>query len=121
MDEYGKLLKEIKEQIKVAQLKTVVAANSQMLWLYWHIGNFILENQNVTGWGSKIIENLSKDIKKEFPELKGFSTRNLAYMRNFAASYPKYLLEKLTVIKKQFSTNLEQIKESLLFLERLEI
>jgi len=52
--------------------------------LYWNIGNIILKNQEVEGWGSKIIENLSKDIKSEFPDLKGFSERNLKYMRKFS-------------------------------------
>ncbi len=117
MDEYGKLLKEIKEQIKVAQLKTVVAANSQMLWLYWQIGNFILESQNGIEQRAKIIENLALDIKKEFPELKGFSVRNLAYMRSFAASYPSTLLSKLQSIERDFSSNLKKIKGAILFLE----
>ena len=55
--------------------------------LYWNIGNIILKNQEVEGWGSKIIENLSKDIKSEFPDLKGFSERNLKYMRKFSEEY----------------------------------
>jgi hypothetical protein len=55
----------------------VMAANSQMLLLYWQMGQYILQNQEAEGWGTKIINKLSVDLKKEFPALKGFSPRNL--------------------------------------------
>ena len=120
MDEYGKLLKEIKEHIKVAQLKTVVAANSQMLWLYWQIGNFILENINNAGYGARIIEKLAADIKKEFPELSGFSIRNLKYMRQFAASYPDRLLEKLIEIKGNLKFSIKIVQQAVALLESID-
>jgi len=59
--EYIQLLTSIKERVREAQLKTVIAANSQMLLLYWQLGNYIIENQNAKGWGSKIIDNLSTE------------------------------------------------------------
>jgi len=86
-DNYIKLFTEIKQKIKEAQLKTVVAANSQMLLLYWQLGNYIIANQQAKGWGAKIIDKLSADLKKEFPQLKGFSSRNLKYMKHFATAY----------------------------------
>ncbi len=60
-----------------------------MLLLYWEIGAAILKNQKKAGWGLKIIDNLSRDPKTAFPDQKGFSARNLKYMRKFAEEYPK--------------------------------
>ncbi len=84
---YKDLLQEVKSKIQEAQVKTISAANSQMLWLYWQLGNYILANQEAKGWGAKIIGRLSADLRKEFPLLKGFSSRNLLYMKQFAATY----------------------------------
>lgn len=86
-DNYTIVLKEIKSQIEVSQIKVVLAANQELLWLYWMIGNKILEQKQKEGWGAKVIERLSKDIKKEYPKLKGFSVRNLTYMQKFASYY----------------------------------
>ncbi len=86
-NDYKELLLDIKTKIQEAQVKTVSAANSQMLWLYWQLGQYILDNQKAEGWGGKIIERLAGDLKKEFPMLKGFSRRNLLYMKQFAATY----------------------------------
>ncbi len=97
--EYSKLLKHIKEQIRTAQLRTVSAANSQMLLLYWQLGNLILSNQQQKGWGAKIIPMLSDDLRKEFPEMRGFSERNLKYMRQFADNYPLPLLKAYSFIE----------------------
>ena len=80
-ESYQQFLASVKEQIASAQVKTIVAANSQMLWLYWQLGNYILQNQHAAGWGAKVIDKLSADIHKAFPLLKGFSARNLKYMR----------------------------------------
>ena len=60
-----------------------------MILLYWEIGNKILINQKKEGWGAKVIDRLSADLKREFPDMKGFSTRNLEYMRRFAGIYVK--------------------------------
>jgi len=84
---YTEFINTIKHKIREAQIKTVVAANSQMLLLYWQLGNYILENQQKEGWGAKIIQLLSKDLKKEFPTMKGFSERNLLYMKQFSQTY----------------------------------
>jgi predicted nuclease of restriction endonuclease-like (RecB) superfamily len=60
-----------------------------MISLYWNIGNQILERQKEAGWGTKVIENISKDLRAEFPEMKGLSAQNLKYMRKFAETYTK--------------------------------
>lgn len=101
---YKDLLIEIKSRIGEAQLKTVMAANSQMLLLYWQVGNNIIQNQQAVGWGAKIIENLSTDLKKEFPELKGLSARNLLYMKQFAEAYPVPILQQFIQIEGEFKS-----------------
>jgi predicted nuclease of restriction endonuclease-like (RecB) superfamily len=70
-------------------LKAAISANSALILLYWDIGKEILERQDKEGWGAKIIERLSTDLKQEFPGMKGFSPRNLKYMRPFAQNYPE--------------------------------
>ncbi|ADL53520.1 PDDEXK nuclease domain-containing protein [Clostridium cellulovorans] len=84
---YINLIKEIKEQIRSSQQKAILSVNKELLILYWNIGRVILEAQERQGWGAKIIDNIAKEIKNEFPELKGFSLRNLKYMRKFAEEY----------------------------------
>ncbi len=96
---YAKILAQIKGQIRTAQIRTVSAANSQMLLLYWQLGNLILENQEQQGWGAKIINMLSADLKKEFPAMKGFSERNLKYMRKFAEQYNLAVLQAYSYIE----------------------
>ena len=87
---YINILNEIKQNIKVSQIKANLAVNSEMVCLYWRIGNTILEQQRKNGWGAKIIEKLSRDLLMEFPNMTGLSTRNLKYMRQFAETYDNY-------------------------------
>ena len=79
-------------EIEQAQVRLITAANAQMLFHYWKIGNYILYHQNLQGWGSKIIKQLAKAIRLNFPEKKGYSERNLTYMCQFARSYPLNVL-----------------------------
>ncbi|MEL6971107.1 MAG: PDDEXK nuclease domain-containing protein [Bacteroidota bacterium] len=87
-DAYAVFLSELKARIRKAQLKAVHAINTEVTLLYWEVGQDILQRQVSEGWGSKVISKLSKDLKREFPDMKGFSTRNLNYMRKFAEAYP---------------------------------
>ena len=87
-DAYVIFLSELKTRIRAAQLRAVHAVNSEVILLYWEIGQDILQRQVSEGWGSKVISRLSKDLKREFPDMKGFSTRNLNYMRKLAEAYP---------------------------------
>ncbi len=75
-------------EIEQAQVRLITAANAQMLFHYWKIGNYILFHQNLQGWGSKIIKQLAKAIRFNYPEKKSYSERNLTYMCQFARSYP---------------------------------
>ena len=79
-------------EIEQAQVGLITAANAQMLFHYWKIGNYILYHQNLQGWGSKIIKQLAKAIRLNYPEKKGYSERNLTYMCQFARSYPLNVL-----------------------------
>ena len=84
-NEYFEALDGIKTRIKEAQYRAVLGANKELIELYWNIGQVIIAN---TKYGTKFIENLARDIKQEFPNVKGYSTRNLKYMRKFAALLP---------------------------------
>jgi len=84
-DVYFETLESIKAQIQNAQYKAVLGANRELILLYWNIGNVIIEN---SVWGNKFIDNLARDIKLEFPNSKGYSVRNLKYMRKFAVMFP---------------------------------
>ena len=79
--EYSNVLGEIKRRIENEHLRTVMAANSAMVLLYWDIGRLILERQDLEGWGARIIDRLAADLRKAFPEMQGLSPRNL---RRFA-------------------------------------
>ena len=80
----------LKAQIQLAQQRAVLAVNQELLKLYWQIGNDILQRQQQQGWGSKVIDQLAKDLRVAFPELKGFSRSNLLYMRAFADNWPDF-------------------------------
>ena len=87
---YQLWLGDLKAQIQVAQQRAVLAVNQELLKLYWQIGNDILQRQQQQGWGSKVIDQLAKDLRVAFPELKGFSRSNLLYMRAFADNWPDF-------------------------------
>ena len=87
-DDYSRWLRELKERIRSAQVRAALAVNQELVLLYWQIGRSILEQQGQEGWGTKVIEKLAQDLKKEFPKIKGFSRSNLMYMRAFAEAYP---------------------------------
>ena len=80
-------------EIQQAQVRLITAANAQMLFHYWKMGNYILYHQQLHGWGSKTIKQLAKAIRLNFPEKKGYSERNLTYMCQFARTYPLRVLQ----------------------------
>lgn len=87
--DYQVFLAEIKQRYRSAQLKAVHAVNHEMILFYWDVGNRILEKQTKAKWGSKFLEQFSKDMQTEFPGTPGFSVRSLKYMRKFAELYPE--------------------------------
>lgn len=86
-DGYDDFLNDVKTRIRTAQVKAKLAVNQELVLLYWQIGREILTRQQQQGWGAKVIDQLSKDLRHDFPEMKGFSARNLKYMRAFAEAY----------------------------------
>jgi predicted nuclease of restriction endonuclease-like (RecB) superfamily len=87
--EYVQALSDIKQQIKEAQVKAMLAANTELIKLYWSIGAIIAEKQAASVWGTSIIEQLARDLQSAFPGLKGFSRANIFYMRAFYLAYEK--------------------------------
>lgn len=87
--DYGRLLADLKQRIAQQRLRVVLASNAALLELYANIGRAILARQSAEGWGAKIIDRLSTDLKAAFPDMTGLSPRNLKYMRAFAAAWPK--------------------------------
>ena len=87
-ENYFALLDGLKRRIRTAQIKAALAVNQELILLYWQIGREILVRQQEEGWGRKVIERLARDLKREFPDMKGFSRTNLMYMRAFAEAWP---------------------------------
>ncbi len=95
-DSYPALLESVKSLVRHERLKVIQSANAQMILLYWQIGQHILKRQQQEGWGAKVIDRLAYDLKQAFPEMSGFSPRNLKYMRKFAESWPDLELVQRT-------------------------
>lgn len=87
-DGYDDFFRNLKERIRSTQVKAALAVNQELVLLYWQIGRDILQRQQDEGWGTKVVDRLAQDLKMEFPEMTGFSPRNLKYMRAFAEAYP---------------------------------
>jgi len=88
-DGYARWLAELKTRIHSAQQCATLAVNRELVRLYWQIGRDILHRQAEQGWGAKVIDRLAHDLRTAFPEMKGFSARNLKYMRAFAEAWPE--------------------------------
>ena len=86
---YADWLTELKTRIHNAQQRAALAVNRELVLLYWQIGCDILERQSREGWGAKVIERLAHDLRNAVPTVKGFSPRNLKYMRAFAQAWPE--------------------------------
>jgi predicted nuclease of restriction endonuclease-like (RecB) superfamily len=102
---YISILESLKEKIRQARVKATYAVNTQMLAIYWEIGNTIAGQENSAGWGKKIVEKLSDDLREEFADMKGFSPRNLRYMRDFSFAYPQFLILQAPLAKLESTEN----------------
>ena len=80
---YGPLLDGLKARIHSARVRAALAANAELIHLYWDMGRLIVEQQERQGWGKSVVERLSADLRAEFPGQKGLSTQNLWFMRQF--------------------------------------
>jgi len=95
--DYAAWLAEIKTRIQGERLRIVLASNSRMVMLYWEIGRSILQKQSEQGYGTRVIDRLAADLRTAFPEMKGFSPRNLKYMRAFADAWQDAAVVQQTV------------------------
>lgn len=86
-NDYIEWLHGLKNKIKNTQIKAALSANKEIIELYWDIGKELYEKQENQGWGNSVVDNLEKDLMSEFPDLKGFSRRNLFYMKGFYSFY----------------------------------
>jgi len=96
-DSYIDMRDTIISKIKESRFRCAVQVNSGMIELYWSIGNEILFRQKNEGWGAKVIDRLSKDLKETFPDMSGFSPRNLGSMKKFAANWSDFSIVQRVV------------------------
>jgi predicted nuclease of restriction endonuclease-like (RecB) superfamily len=111
---YPELLEDLKGRVRTARVRAAVSVNRELVLLYWEIGRSILERQQREGWGAKVIDRLADDLRREFPEMKGFSGRNLKYMKTFGEAYPdgQFVQEVLAQITWYHNiTLLEKVKD----------
>ena len=109
--DYAAWLADLKSRIHRERLRVVLASNAVMVLLYWDIGRSILDKQANQGWGSRVIDRLAGDLREAFPEMKGFSPRNLKYMRAFAAAWPEREIVQRTVAQLSWRQNLALIEK----------
>jgi predicted nuclease of restriction endonuclease-like (RecB) superfamily len=86
--DYAATLRTIQQRVRQERVRVTLSANASLIHLYWDIGRLIVERQNREGWGAKVIDRLARDLRKSFPAMQGFSTRNLHCMRKLAEEYP---------------------------------
>ena len=104
------VVRAIGSDLEHTQVRMIASANADMLFHYWKVGHFILYLQKKEGWGSKVIDNLSKAIRSKYPDKKGYSTRNLIYMCQFAKAYPMESLLEMGKVEKQLnSTSVDNV------------
>jgi predicted nuclease of restriction endonuclease-like (RecB) superfamily len=103
---YAELLDTLKAKIRSSQVKASVSVNTELIKLYWEIGLEIAQRQNDEGWGTKVIERLAKDLKRTFPQMAGFSPRNLFYMKQFAEAYPELAILQQAAAKIPWGHNM---------------
>ncbi len=105
-DTYLKFIEEVKAEIQKQRISVVLNANSSMICLYWNIGKAIMKKQEEEGWGAKVIDRMSKDLKDAFPEMSGFSPRNIKYMRKFAECWPDFEIVQRVVAQIPWRSNI---------------
>jgi predicted nuclease of restriction endonuclease-like (RecB) superfamily len=104
---YAVWLADLKTRIRETRLRTALAVNSELIGLYWRIGQDILERQERDGWGGKVVARLAADQRTEFPESRGFSRANLLYMRAFAEAWPDQAIVQRVVGQLPWGQNIE--------------
>lgn len=96
---------ELRARIHTTQQRAALAVNRELVLLYWQIGQDILQRQTEQGWGAKVIERLAHDLRTAFPNMKGFSPRNLKYMRAFAQAWPDESIVQAVLAQRRWRYN----------------
>ena len=112
--DYGRWIQSIKDRVRNAQFRAMVAVNVELMLLYWDIGRAILDRQTAEGWGTKVVQRIATDLAAEFPGAKGFSLRNLKYMRAFAEAWPNREFVQQVVAQISWGNNvvlLDRVKD----------
>ena len=112
--DYGRWIQSIKDRVRNAQFRAMVAVNVELMLLYWDIGRAILDRQAAEGWGTKVVQRIATDLAVEFPGAKGFSLRNLKYMRAFAEAWPNREFVQQVVAQISWGNNvvlLDRVKD----------
>ena len=102
--DFSPIVRAIGSDLEQTQVRVIASANADMLFHYWKVGHFILYLQKKEGWGSKVIDNLSKAIRSQYPDKKGYSARNLIYMCQFAKAYPMEILIEMGKVEELLNT-----------------
>ncbi len=116
---YTAFLKEVKAKIQGAQIKAAIKVNSELIRLYWEIGNSVYQKQEKEDWGAKTIEKLAKDLQSTFPNMRGFSSRNIRFMVQIAREYPDFEIVKQLVSQIPWGHNILLLQKSKTPEERL--
>ncbi|WP_244106708.1 DUF1016 N-terminal domain-containing protein, partial [Paraburkholderia phenazinium] len=88
-EDYRHWFAELKQRVERARQRAVASVNRELVTLYWQIGRDILDRQQKQGWGAGVVDRLARDLKAAFPDMRGFSPRNLKYMRALAQAFPQ--------------------------------
>ncbi|HZM66598.1 MAG TPA: PDDEXK nuclease domain-containing protein [Nakamurella sp.] len=91
---YGELFEQVKSEVQAARVRAARVVNVEVIDLYWRIGRLILDRRNSEGWGSRVVERLSADLRTEFPGMRGLAPRSLEYMQTFASAWPEPIAQQ---------------------------
>lgn len=106
---YTDFIENMKKEIQRQRASVIFSANVSMICLYWNIGKAVLDKQSEEGWGAKVIDRISKDLKESFPDMNGFSPRNIKYMRKFAECWRDFEFVQRVVAQIPWRTNISLI------------
>ena len=109
---YAKLLRQIKQRVLLAQQRAIYAAHEEMLRMYWDIGEMLQQSQDADGWGKKTLQRLAVDLKTDYPEIKGFSVRNMQCMMQFFNEYNQELTMAKGTVSSITQPMVAQFKET---------
>ncbi|TFD79204.1 DUF1016 N-terminal domain-containing protein [Cryobacterium fucosi] len=97
-DWYPSLLASVTHEVSRGQRRAISGANREVVEAYWNIGNQLVAREKLAGWGAKVVTRLAADLREKYPTLRGFSPRNLRYMKRFAEVWPEMLQQPVATL-----------------------